>query len=288
MKKISLAIMDNDKAYGHALSKAFALTNDEFEVHLSPPISNLHQFDLILMDERAISSLPDSVLKKTVILTDIKCSISWDTPPKEKFMLYKYDCITSLTAALRLYYATMYGCVNPFLAFEKQPFVVGVFSGCGGIGITSVSITLARELADRKQKKVLFLSLEEIESSSMYFRFPKEHPFMGDYLYYLFSNDQKRNAATFYSIFQYQDSYGIELFYPSFGENELCTLSIDEIRIFIESISMIGNYDYIILDIGNHFSNEVAYWIEHCNLCVLLGNATLLSTEKNKKRLERL
>ncbi|WP_206459069.1 hypothetical protein [Anaerovorax sp. IOR16] len=288
MKKISLAIMDDDKAYGCALSKALALTNNEFEVYLSPSISDLDQFDLILINEKGMSSLPEPVLKKTVVLTDMKCSILWDKPPKEKFVLYKYDCITILTAALHLYYATMYGCVNPFLVFEKQPFVVGIFSGSGGVGITSVSIALSRELADKKRKKVLFLSLEEIESSSLYFRFPKNHPFMGDYLYYLFSNDQKRNAATFYSTFQYRDSYGVELFYPSFSENELCTLSITEISIFIESISMIGNYDYIVLDVGNHFSNEMAYWLEHCNLCILLGNDTLLSDKKNKKRLERL
>lgn len=288
MKQICLAIMDYDKGYSYALAKAIALTSNEFEVHLYPEKSGLDDFDLILINEKDLNSLTEAFRQKAVILSETKNNTPWSEAESEGHFLYKYDCISILTASLRLSYAKIYGCINPFLSFEKQPFVVGLFSGSGGVGTTAVSIALARELADKKQNKVLFLSLEELESSSVYFKFPQTHPFMGDYLYYLFSGGKKQNVATFYSSFQFQDSYGVELFYPSISDNELCILSLEEIHIFIDSISKIGDYDYIVLDVGSHLSKEVAYWLEHCNQCVLLGNGSLLSLEKNKKRLERL
>jgi len=288
MKKITVAIMEEDAAYGRALSKAIALTRGQFEVHVSPPSSDWEQYDLFLINEENISFLPEELKKRTVILTERKCSVSWSGDSSEPLQIYKYERVSIMTSALQYYYSKIYQCINPFSSFGKQPFVVGIFSGSGGIGCTSTAILLARELTQKKKKKVLFLSLEEMESTSFYFRFPQGHPFMGDYLFYLFSDDAKRKTATFYSSFQYQDSYGVELFYPSLGSNELCELSIEETQVFIESISKIGHYDYIVLDCGNHFSDKMILWLEHCSQCVLLRNHTLLSAKKNKKRLECL
>lgn len=288
MKQICLAIMDYDKAYSFALAKAIALTNEEFQVYLYPDESELFECDLILINEKDLDSLKNTFRKKAVALSESEKTIFWSDLDEGPQSLYKYSCISVMTSALRLFYGKLSGCQNPFISFEKQPFIVGVFSGSGGIGTTAVSIFLARELAERKEKKVLFLSLEELESADVYFKFPQEHGGMGDYLYYLFSEDKKKKYATFYSAFQFEDSYGVQLFYPSKSENELCHLSLDEIKVFISSISKIGTYDYIVLDIGNHLSKEMVFWLEHCNQCILLGNGSLLSDQKNKKRVERL
>ncbi len=285
MKRISLAIIDHDDGYANALSKAITLKSEQFDVHTAPS-SQWEKFDLVLMNEAETDSVQNEIRDKLILLTEKKCRMPWRETKSRPFFLYKYENLSLLIAALQYYYSKIYGCSSPFSVFEKEPFVVGVCSGSGGIGCTSVSILLARELTEKKKKKVLFLSLEEVESASLYFSFPEGHPFMGDYLYYLFSNDEKRKTSTFYSAFQYQDSYGVDLFYPSCGCNELCKLSVEEVHLFIESISTIGNYDYIILDCGSHFSKEILYWMRQCNQCILLKNGTAVSAEKNKKRLE--
>ena len=110
-------------------------------------------------------------------------------------------------------------------------------------------MALAQELKRFHGKRVLYLSLEELESTLEFMQPFPEGKSISEYLYYLF-NDDAGQRMPFIESFLVFDDYGVDGFLPAPGRNLLKGLNGEEMQSFIGAIMDTGRYDFLIIDVG--------------------------------------
>lgn len=279
MENIKLAIITKDKEYGRALSLALVDVYKTFTVTLyqSEPVhKSLEQFDLVLKDYRDYEEGEESgciylVEKPSMIQKDYENG--W-------FRLYKYSNVRQLTGELLFIYSSLTG--RKAVPLKKQDLKLVAFCCCqGGAGCTSAAMAFAREMKRFHGKEVLYLSLEELESTLEYMEAFPEGKSISEYLYYLFREDS-RDRFPFIESFLVFDPYGVEAFAPSPGRNALKSLSSEEILHFIGAVTDIGRYDMIVMDLGCSLDQNALCCMEMAN------NICLVTKGECRQKEERL
>lgn len=299
MSSIRVLLADNDKEYGNALAKAISNLHHEFEIVLT----NLEKygadddknhvsfddFDLIL-----IGGYPDIIAEnlktrirnknKVVILIDYKTENIMEQSYHKKndfWQIYKYVNISDMAADLNYLIGFITG-EKRYLRNNSVTHTIGFYSISGGVGKTVVSIGASRELSRYHDKKVLYISFEEIPATELFFNSNSKNRNMGDYLYYLLEK-QNENICTHINGFAVSDEFGVDTFYPSSGRNDLTLLTKEELACFIKTISDSGGYDYLVFDLNCDLSEETLFLMNHCNHIILIQSENPVSQYKNKK-----
>lgn len=279
MENIKLAIITKDRDYGRALSLALVDVYKTFTVTLyqSEPVhKTLEQFDLVLKDggdceESEGSSCVYLVEKPSMIQKDYE---------NRRFRLYKYNNVRLLAGELLFIYSSLTG--RKAVPLKKRDVKLIAFCCCqGGAGCTSAAMAFAREMKRFRGKEVLYLSLEELESTLEYMEAFPDGKSISEYLYYLFREDS-RDRFPFIESFLVFDSYGVEAFAPSPGRNALKSLSLEEMPHFIGAVTDIGRYDMIVMDLGCSLDQNALCCME------MAGNICLVTKGENRQKEERL
>ncbi|MEG2199330.1 MAG: hypothetical protein RRY25_03485, partial [Anaerovorax sp.] len=167
---------------------------------------------------------------------------------------------------------------------RKKTKIIGFYGASGGCGKTSLTIGVAKQLSRYENQKVLYLSLEEFESTQTYFteHFQENGRNISHYLYYAFHRE-KESVASFAESFMGTDSYGVDFFKPCGSHNELTTLNCEELYKFFNGLMKYGIYDYILLDFQSMARDETMYLMTCCEKMVLIQEASFLSKMKTEK-----
>ena len=299
-----ILLADADLEYGTVLAKALTGLHNEFEVtvlqidfmdHTS--ITNVignKKFDLILVGgcpeglEESLLSI-DHNQNRIVALTDYEVQDMMKQSENEKKQLwyvYKYQNVNHIIADLVFLLASLTGKKN-LIRKSTAPEIIGFYSMAGGTGKSVVAVGVSRELARYHDKRVLFLSFEEIPTTSLLFGSNHSKRNLGDYLYYLFKKrDEILCPAP--NSFVISDSYGVETFYPSKGCNDLLYLQPDELVHFIKILSDSSRYDYIIWDMRSDLSEQTMFLLNLCCKIVFVQDNTPVSRYKNQKCIDFL
>lgn len=192
----------------------------------------------------------------------------------------KYTDVEEMSAALRYFHGIRSG-EAPIMPGTAETRMVLVTSGSGGVGTTSVAVTLSRLISQIKKYQVLYLNYEEVSSTNIYFNKPKNgKKDINEYIYHLFKGTKPQS---YIESFTFKDAYDVAAFYPSVGRNQLKTLTRQELEVFISSLTEIKIFDCIIIDSGSELSECGQYLLDCCEKIVLLNAATPVSREKNNR-----
>lgn len=261
MENIKIALITGDREYGKALGLALVDVYRNFTVTLfqSVPIHNeLDDMDLILSDDYGELEIQG----KYIYLAEKNSQIDRNYEDK-RFCLYKYSNVRQLAGELLFIYSNLTGRrAAPIRNVNAKIIVFGAVDG--GAGCTSAAMNFAREMKRFHEKKVIYISLEEIESTLSYMEDFPEGKSINDYLYYLF-NGRDSEKFPFLESYLLVDPFGVEAFGPSPGRNVMKSLSPEEMQFFIGAVLDTGGYDIMVIDAGTSLEKGVLTCYEMAN-----------------------
>jgi len=264
---IDLLIFSDDSDFSLAFAESLAQLKNNFIVTVCGNENELLQkqdFDLLLLDsENELACERFGGDKRVIKLTESYQDAAKDIESMT-FILYKYSGIQVIAADILLYYSMLSG-KKSYAWSVKSPKIILFCGAKGGVGKTTVAFGIGQALRRYYSKSVLYLSMEEIESTLLYIR-GKENGFgLCEYLYYLFKKDGSRPDA---EAFMIHDKYGIGAFMPDMGINRLRELNAEEVAIFLKEISDTGSYDFILIDMGETFIKDMIWLFNICHKVV--------------------
>lgn len=255
MESIFVAIVTDDREYGRSLSLGILSVCRSFIIRIYSAkefLSETREFDMVLWDGNEakeayggrivyLAEKPSEVLKSAAL---------------KRFCIYKYSAAASMVAALFEIYEALTG--RRAVNLKRQEVRLLAFSSCeGGSGCTTAAMAAAQEFCRFQEKRVLYLSFEEYESTGDYMKPEEGVKGTAVYLYNLFNkiySDEKtmrdEQRRPFLEGHMVRDDFGIEAFAPSVGRNPLRELKPDEMDRFMASLIDSNRYDVIIMDLG--------------------------------------
>lgn len=259
MDNINIALVTDDRDYGKALGMALLNVCREFVIKLYSKdrfFDDMHKFyerseeglftdsfDLVLWDgEEAEELYGDNI----VLVAEQEAMTIKDFSEK-RFCIYKYSCARSLVSDLLEIYGALTGRKPAGISNVSARFFAFA-SWLGGTGCSTLAVAAGRELCRFYGKGVLYISLEEIESTGNFIPGYSGAKTMGQYLYHLFKEEPDNPYLESYVL---KDEYGLEAFAPTVGRNPLRDMSECEWNVFIDNVVKSGHYDIVILDVGN-------------------------------------
>lgn len=301
VSKILLA--DKDTEYGSALATAVANLHNEFEISLASLETekgrldtsvSLQEYDMVLIggypDEIA-ESISRKSKKRTaiIILTeDIVDSLTeqFKKGTNHFWYIYKYSNLNDIISDLNYMAGSVAG-KKSFARKSCTPEFIGFYSISGGAGKTVAALGISRELSRFHDKKVLYISFEEMPATELFIGNHTQNRNLGDLLYYLFEkNDPSLCSSP--AGFTSTDHYGVETFYPTKGRNDLNYLTQQEVILFLKILSDSCRYDYITLDLKSDLSDDTLFLVNLCGKIVLLQNDDPVSAFKTGKLISYL
>lgn len=298
MSASRILIADQDMEYGRAFARAVSSIHNEFEITLKKPempgkakdaacTEHLY-YDLVL-----IGGYPDEIeesvfaqysnRKRVVILTDYYVeSIHRQSEKETQFWyLFKYSEVSQMISDLNFLIGFLSG-KKSLLRKNTAPDLIGFFGISGGTGKTAAALGVSRELSRYHDKKILYLSFEEIPATELMINGHSQNRNIGDYLYFLIEKNNESLCSRLDS-FTISDEYGVETFSPTGGRNDLNELTRDELIHFLKVISDSCRYDHIIFDLKNDLSAETMYLLSLCRRIVVVQTDDPISRFKTRK-----
>ena len=287
MEYIKLAIVSDDRPYAEAVTRSLLVGNRNFDFSLFPcyafcerwekeGIGFREGFDLILWDSEVIE---EACRSNIIWLTERRSTA--EAQPHQAAVIWKYSPSMEMVAAVFRFYEELTG-RHPAAARPDRVDVFAVVSWQGGSGCTTLSMALGQELIRYYRKRVLYLSLESLESTPMYMKTPEGMRTAGEFLYRLSSgakvgqfreagkagspkgpgNRREEEAgsdhpAPFLEEYLIRDSSGMESFAPGKGCNPLSTAQPRELSRLLSTLMNSGRFDVILMDAGNGTGEQI-------------------------------
>ena len=276
MENIKIGLITKDKDYGKALGLALVDVYRNFTVSLfkSVPLQNEQdRMDLVLTDNAENIKIKG----KTIQLVE-KQSLIYKDYEEHVYKLYKYSNVRNLAGELLFIYAALTGRkAVPMRNTNARIVVFGAVEG--GIGCTSAAMAFAQEMARFQGKKVIYITMEEIESTMEYMDKGITGKNISEYLYYLF-NSETDQQFPFLESFTVIDKYGVNAFLPSPGRNLLNSLNKEEMQFFISAVLDTGGFDIMVIDLSNNLGQPAMTCYEMANnICFITKKNSLVYKE---------
>lgn len=136
---------------------------------------------------------------------------------------------------------------------KKKSIIAVVHSSSGGTGKTSIAAGLSM-IASRRGFRTLYLNLESIPSTRIYFKADSERSF-SDVIYHL--KDKEDNLALqLESACCTDPASGVHFLLPPESVLELEELSAEDIELFIRTLRTSSQYDFVFIDLAPGISRR--------------------------------
>ena len=292
---IHLLIVHSDREYGFALARAISGVHKAFDVKivsfesiLNDPDFYYEKQDFLIADSGCEVTLIKRITSQLsflgiVILTENRperISSQVEKEESEIWQIYQYATVSEIHNDINFLYGYLTGkkIINPILSTA----LIGVLGVSGGVGTSAVAIGLARELSRYHDKRILYLSYEEITATELFVHFGTGTRRIGEYLYYLFERKNEK-ICSHLEGFTTRDEYGVSFFCPSKGRNDLRYLTKEELELFIKSLTDSNRYDYILFDLNHDLSEESRLLLSFCSRLIMVRRDDPVSIHKMKK-----
>lgn len=299
MNNIELLIDTNDESFGGNLARALALKDSLFTSRLrsadlgaesSNQIdSQTDDFDLMITDKTETAQECKKDKKPFVFLDCKPGNQALDQSPDQaldKSTDHKVFIYSGLEViAEKLYQVAE---VENDLRINRQStdrsHILCVTSGAGGVGCSAVAIGLGKELALGLKQKVLYISFENIPSTSLYFSDLGGRGTVNEYIYHCFKDKASMLNPEAYLI---DDLQGLKAFRPGQVDNQLLSLSKEEISPILRDLAYNGGFNIIILDIPGHVPVFTRDFFDSLSRLILVDDGKPLSLFKNLKWMDK-
>ncbi len=166
-----------------------------------------------------------------------------------------------------------------FLNENVHTKIIYFTSVSGGCGTSTVAAAAAKRLA-KYGRRVLYLNLEYISSTEVYFQGEGEGT-MSDIIYALKS--KKSNLGLKMESCMRHDEFGVSFFAPSDVALDTCELNVENINSLIKEIQLSDNFDNVIIDGGFSFSKDMYSMMDGFNECIFVSDGSPSSNIKFQK-----
>lgn len=290
MENITVAIVSSDEAYNRALMMAMVSVCRELSVRsftgrqfvnnwteYSGKGEYYDTFDIILWAGEEIS---ESYGDNIVYLTD-KASLIRKDYSSNRFCIYKYSTANTMVAAIFDIYAHLTG-RSAFFVRKNDVRFFAFASPAGGVGTSTLSVAVGQELSRFHGKKVMYLTMEDVESTSRFFEpVPGAKP-VGEFLYRLLAKPEAQSdKMPFLDSYLVRDVFGMEAFAPTCGKNPLRELSADDIQKFLATLLDCGRYDIIVADLSSCLTDAAIAAMTLAERICLVSNEESRGREEN-------
>ena len=261
METLKIAVVSPDEAYNRVLCMSLLNACKQIEVTVytgrqflldwtdyTGPGAFYNCFDLILW---AGDEIRDYYRDNIVYLTDRESLAEMDYR-SSKFSLYRYAPTSAIVAEIFDIYTHLTG--RQFPLMKRDDVSIFAFASyCGGSGCTTLSRSFCQELARFRGKRVLYISMEDVETAGEFLTVPEGIRTEAEFLYRLLS----KNTRPFMESFLVKDAFGVSSFAPSRGGNPLRDLSGEDMRMLLAAIMDSGRFDVIAADLSTCLSDSV-------------------------------
>lgn len=291
MKKSIFAVCDLEEAYVWNLTEYMnERKSTPFEVQAFTNVESLaefagkHSIELLLISTSAMNeTIRDLNVERIIILSEGEMPDYLQHEPR----VYKYQSSDSLIAEVMNYYAESGPLLHPAL-LEESDFrlkILGIYSPINRVGKTTFALTLGEILAE--SRKVLYLNLEDYNG----FETILGETYRSDISDLIYFSRQKEGNLLFKLNSVIRSLDRLDYIPPAFLPCDLREVHYEEWIRFIREIGCCGEYDVLILDIGNHIE-EVFQILRQCQKIYMpvleddFSRAKLFQFEKNLNALD--
>ncbi|NEW06486.1 AAA family ATPase [Paenibacillus sp. SYP-B3998] len=251
MTKIQLYVLDEDNAYADRLA-AFIRTS-EFGDKLQVKLFSKLDFVMELLDKPELEGIlllseayyPNFTNRCTslfkIILSEQICN-SREAETKLPF-LYRFQSLHQLISRLMAFYWEQQKLIAS--VGSKRTQIVSVFGSVGNSGKTITAIHLAKQLSFRGER-VFYLSLESISSASSWLEGDSSR--FSQLLYYLKSTPELLGPKI-ELLKSHDPRLRFDYMTPSDQIREMQEMSGEDVRILLEALTSLNQYDFIIIDL---------------------------------------
>jgi hypothetical protein len=259
MRTIKICLALNEMEYGEALALGLLRINRFFSI-VDPTKEN---YDILVTDDISLAA------DRMVYLT-VEQGEEIIDEDRKLFILYKYQHVGRISKMLRLAHS-LYSDTEMLSDECERTNIISVCASAGGAGCTSVAFGLCLELTRFHKKKVLYLNLEEFESTTKFI--PDDcngEQNISRYLYRLrYGKMDKTPSAAGYLT---QEQFGISSFRSARGRNPLRELNETEFVKFINNIVKERLFTDVVLDCGNGLDDAIVSAMKlSCCICHING-----------------
>lgn len=251
MGKIQLFVLDDDVVYAERLASfirhsEFAdklqvklFTKLEFVMELldSPPCEGI-----LLLSEVYFPELKNHCTSLIKMILSENIASSSDAETKVPF-LYRYQSLHQLLSRIIAFYWEKQKAGGVHGARNTQ--VLSVYGSAGNSGKSMTAIHLAKQLSFRGER-IFYLSLESVSSASLWLQGDSAH--FSQILYYLKSTPELLGPKL--ALLKSHDPrFRIDYMTPKDQIREMQEMSGEAVRLFIEALIGLNQYDYMIVDL---------------------------------------
>ncbi len=216
---------------------------------------------LLISENMYTEELQKYGLQKIVLLTENVIDDKGSLPT-----IYKYQSGEKLLAEIVSLFDDGSN-KRKFNRMSESTKVVGIYSPIGGAGKTTVAVILSM-LAAYREKRVLYLNLEDIPSTSNYFK-GTEGGDLSKMIYYL-RKKRKTVQDSILKIQQLDSKHNVYFFAPADNVDDLSSMSIDEYTLLLESICKTEQFDYVFIDFSTELSAKKKAMLNACDKVLLI------------------
>lgn len=162
--------------------------------------------------------------------------------------------------------------------------LVAFYGASGGVGASTMAVAYAKHQA-QKGKKVLYLNLENMASTTAFFHQDGGAAF-DDVLFALKS--KKLNLALKIESTVRKDGSGVFYFEPCSNCVDMLDLRDEDLKNLLDNIIMDGHYDQVVIDSDFSLDEKMNIICEYADRIVLVGTGNQISNLKMEKFMQSI
>lgn len=255
MKKLNFAICDLEASYACRLMNYITeKQNIPFEILVFSGIDSLreftreHRIELLLISSKMMcEEIRDMDINRIVMLSEGQVAPQYGDYPT----VYKYQASNNLVAEVMNFYASDTNGQAPYF-MKRNAQIIGIYSPVKRCGKTCFALTLGQILA--KKQSVLYLNLEEYAG----FAELTGQSYSADITDVMYFVRQNKGNVIFKVQAIVQHLGSMDYVPPAYSAGDLREVSREEWLSLLESVTSLGGYETVILDLDGPAEEQVA------------------------------
>lgn len=281
--KIRLAILERDKGYLTRIVSAFGTKYaDKLEIYsfTDPDVAlgtlNSAKIDVLLSSD--VFDIDLKMLPKRCAFAYLVDSMGIEMI-KEQRAICKFQKADLIYKQILSVYSENSSSITGFQMTGDQGNVIAFCSASGGVGSSIMAASCAVHFA-AKNKKVLYLNLEKFGSSDRFFSGEGQFD-MSDIIFAL--KGKKTNLPLKLESCVKQDPGGVHFYSQAKIALDMMELNAEDTLRLISELKLMGEYDYIILDMDFGLDRETLKIYRQIQAIVLVGDGSIASNAKTER-----
>ena len=298
MKNISICIIDSDSDFQNAFINAVILdfrginiSALKFDSSMSPLSSReIVEHDIFLISDsiELDDSFLNSYISKILFLSDTEHNNS-----EGLNCMYRFSGVENIiSTAKQMILSNRLLLIDEtttknldFHPLDDEGLIL-FFSLSGGVGVSSAAIGVGRELARYRDKKTMYISLEDFENNNLctseIFFTNSQEQFLYQFFRFLNSGLASEIIQSIIIDSVGVDEYGLYRLKPDTGVNSFSTLDITSLLAVLYKIKSVLNLDFLILDFGTRIGFLAKFLEVFDSFCICIVDGEERALEESE------